>query len=151
MNGRPKQIRRVLTPNDTGETGGHQAGILVPKAGDVLKFFPDLGNATKNPRTQLIFEDEDGTEWEWTFIYYNNKFFDEHGTRNEYRLTGMTKYIRSHALKSGDTIILTHEKPGLDTVKCIHAESAQLTEYTDDQGRKKEKLVVKLDWTVTKY
>ena len=44
MDNRPKAITKTLSLNDSGETGGHQAGICVPKGGDVLIFFPDLGN-----------------------------------------------------------------------------------------------------------
>jgi hypothetical protein len=43
------------------------------------------------------------------FIYYNNKFFG--GTRNEYRVTGMTAYLREFNLKAGDKVILRRESP----------------------------------------
>lgn len=89
---RPKSISKILSLNDTGETGGHQAGILIPKGGDILQFFPELDADEKNPRISLYFIDEANQRWKFNFIYYNNKFFG--GTRNEYRLTGMTEYIR---------------------------------------------------------
>ena len=44
------------------------------------------------------------------FIYYNNKFHDEGGTRNEYRLTGTTGFIKNYALKEGDIITLSKYK-----------------------------------------
>ena len=40
---KPTAITKILSMNDTGETGGHQAGILVPKGGDVLRFFNNIG------------------------------------------------------------------------------------------------------------
>lgn len=104
-------IRKILSPNDTGETATHQAGILVPKTGGVLEFFPVLQKHIKNPRVTLVFLDEDRvTKWSFEFIYYNGKFFG--GTRNEYRLTGMTSYIRSRNLKSGDAIELSKDEHG---------------------------------------
>ncbi|AIQ38568.1 hypothetical protein R50345_30520 [Paenibacillus sp. FSL R5-0345] len=101
---KPNAISKVLSPNDTGETGGHQAGMLIPKVDGVLSFFPTLGSATKNPRYRLNFLDDIGQVWKFNFIYYNNRFFG--GTRNEYRLTGMTSFIKQNNLKAGDSIIL---------------------------------------------
>jgi hypothetical protein len=95
-------IVKILSSNDTGETGGHQAGILVPKESELLAFFPELNNSIKNPRTVITLRDEHDDAWSFNFIYYNNKYFG--GTRNEFRLTGMTKYIRSNVLKAGDEI-----------------------------------------------
>ena len=99
-----QRIVKVLSANDTGETGGHQAGILVPKDPMLLSFFPKLDAGIYNPRVHLRFVDDGGTFWEFAFIYYNNALFD--GTRNEYRLTRMTKYIRQAGLAVGDEVIL---------------------------------------------
>lgn len=105
-----KKISKILSLNDTGESGGHQAGILVPKEPEILGFFPKLGKETKNPRVGLVFTDESGEEWEFTFIYYNNKFYA--GTRNEFRLTGMTRFFRENGLKAGDELFLASEGNG---------------------------------------
>ena len=102
-----RQIAKTLSANDTGETGGHQAGILVPKERDVLSFFPKLDASQYNPRCHLMFVDDGGTFWEFAFIYYNSRFFA--GTRNEYRLTRMTKYIRQAGLSVGDEVILSQK------------------------------------------
>jgi hypothetical protein len=101
------RIAKVLSANDTGETGGHQAGILVPRDQKLLSFFPKLDATEYNPRCHLMFLDDSGTFWEFAFIYYNNKQFG--GTRNEYRLTRMTRYIRQAGLAVGDEIILSRE------------------------------------------
>ena len=82
-----------------------------------MLFFPDLGNATKNPRVSLIFEDDWGQRWTFNFIYYNNKFHSPNGTRNEYRLTGLTRFFRENGLKSGDEIMLIHGSDGEDYIK----------------------------------
>lgn len=104
-------ICKVLSPNDAGETATHQAGILVPKTGGVLEFFPVLQKHMKNPRCTLVFLDEDGvTKWSFEFIYYNGRRFG--GTRNEYRLTGMTAYVRSKNLKSGDAVEFSRDEHG---------------------------------------
>ena len=101
------RIAKELSANDTGDTGGHQAGILVPKQDDILSFFPPLNPHLRNPRHLIVFRDATGARWEFAFIYYNNKFFG--GTRNEYRLTRMTGYIRSHRLRPGDQIIFERD------------------------------------------
>lgn len=98
-----RTITKTLSANDTAETGGHQAGILVPKDPRILNFFPSLDKSKKNPRQLIKFHDESGSAWEFAFIYYNNRYFG--GTRNEYRLTRMTKYIRGANLVAGDELI----------------------------------------------
>ncbi len=104
---RPNAIRKQLSRNDTGETGGHQGGICVPREPIVLNFFPSLDPNKYNPRHRLVFRDEAGKRWTFTFIYYNSKLFG--GTRNEYRLTCMTPFIRTHNLRAGDTLILSRD------------------------------------------
>jgi len=103
-------ISKTLSMNDTGETGGHQAGILIPKQKEILSFFPDLNKAEKNPREVITFNDLSSVKWPFSFIYYNNKFFD--GTRNEFRLTGMTKFIKGNNIKAGDEITLNRNEGG---------------------------------------
>jgi hypothetical protein len=100
-------ITKELSANDTGQTGAHQAGILVPKDARILSFFPALGTGEKNPRHYLVFYDDGEHRWEFAFIYYNNAYFD--GTRNEFRLTRMTPYIRRNGLQPGDTIVLRRD------------------------------------------
>ncbi len=104
---RPTAITKELSRNDTGETGGHQAGILIPREKLILAFFPPLDCSVKNPRHHLRFTDSSGETWEFAFIYYNNRFFG--GTRNEYRLTCMTPFLRSANLKAGDKLTLHRE------------------------------------------
>ena len=104
------QIEKILTANDVGKTGAHQAGICVPKKGGFLDFFPKLDVSEKNPRSIITFTDESGGKWKFNFIYYNNKFFG--GTRNEYRLTGMTKFFFKQNLKINDKIILKKSNTG---------------------------------------
>ena len=134
-------ITKTLSANDTGETGGHQAGILVPKDPRLLGYFPDLDPSQRNPRVHLIFIDDEGERWEFAFIYYNNKLFG--GTRNEYRLTRMTKYIRQNRLTAGDDIVFT--KDG-DSVRHISYRRARPSAKENDG-------VLRLGggWTVINY
>ena len=103
-------IEKTLSKNDTGETGSHQAGIAIPKITEILSFFPDLDKKIKNDNIQMNFKDSSGKTWEFKFIYYNNKFHDDGGTRNEYRLTKTTGFIKNYALKEGDIITLSKYK-----------------------------------------
>lgn len=107
-NHRPHAIIKHLSRNDTGETGGHQAGILVPREPEILAFFPMLDPNEYNPRHRLVFRDPLGTKWTFSFIYYNNRRFG--GTRNEYRLTCMTPFMRAHNLRAGDTLTLSRDQ-----------------------------------------
>jgi hypothetical protein len=107
---RPTRITKVLSANDTGETGAHQSGILVPREERLLAFFPALDGREKNPRCLLHFVDEWHERWAFAFIYYNNKFFG--GTRNEYRLTRMTAFFRRRNAKPGDSLVLTCDAQG---------------------------------------
>lgn len=103
-------IEKVLSMNDTGETGGHQAGILVPKDDNILGFFPRLDATQKNPRCILVFEDMSGNVRRLSMIYYNNKHFG--GTRNEFRITGMTGLFREYGLKAGDVLVFSKRNDG---------------------------------------
>lgn len=112
-----KSISKILSSNDIGQTGAHQAGMHIPKKEDILSFFPTLNPKQKNPRFMLVFTDDNNVKWEFSFIYYNNQFFG--GTRNEYRLTRMTKYLKSNNLKVGNELILLQEENGEYRVSCI--------------------------------
>lgn len=110
-----KAISKILSANDTGETGSHQAGILVPKKPEILSFFPTLDYSQKNPRHHLFFYDESDARWEFAYIYYNNRFLG--GTRDEYRLTRMTPFLRQNGLSAGDELILEQNDEGIRRVR----------------------------------
>ena len=125
-------ISKELSANDTGMTGAHQSGMVVPKDPQILSFFPPLDKKTKNPRHHLVFYDNDGARWEFAFIYYNNIYFG--GTRNEYRLTRMTPFINQHRLEPGDSVILSlNPDTGKRYITCRRAKALQHT----DTGRLK--------------
>jgi hypothetical protein len=131
-----KVFRKILSLNDTGETGSHMAGILIPKSD--LEFFPALETETENPRTVLSMTDRHGRTWKLNYIYYNSGLFD--GTRNEYRLTGLTEFIGTNGLVGGDVLTISPRTDGgyrLDFEKKADTErliAAKQTGFTKDEN-----------------
>lgn len=76
-----------LSANDTGLTGGHQAGVYIPK--EVIKnVIPSVAESTaRNPERSIKarVSSHDFPEQTLRCIYYNNKNFN--GTRDEHRIT----------------------------------------------------------------
>ena len=99
-----KTFIKTLSANDVGTTGGHQGGILIPKGEvELLAILPPLDPAIKNPDAWIECLDEVGVLRRFRFVYYNNKLHDKNGTRNEYRVTHMTRYFRDVVANEGDT------------------------------------------------
>lgn len=114
------RVSKKLSANDIGITGSNQAGILVPKDGQILSFFPHLETTIKNPRLKIVVrEAKTKTRWDFNFIYYNNRLFG--GTRNEYRLTCMTKYLRAVGAKVGDDLVFSKDENGSFYIDCARA------------------------------
>src|SRR4051812_2233194 len=112
------RVSKLLSANDFGATGAHQAGILVPKATHLLSFFPPLSAAEKNPRARLtVREKHSGGRWDFSYIYYNNKAFG--GTRDEYRLTRMTRFLRQIAAREGDELEFSKDHNGSIIVELL--------------------------------
>ena len=87
-----------------------------------------MNSEEENPRAIICFIDEDGQQWKFPFIYYNNK--SRGGTRNEYRLTGMTKFFNRYNAVPGDTIEL--KKDGIKYY--IRIEKNTDPKYCDENG-----------------
>lgn len=103
-----KTFTKQLTANDTGESGSHQAGIHVPKGEkELIAFLPSLDASIKNPDTWLSCFDIDGREWSFRYVFYNNKLHDPGGTRDEYRITHMTKFFKAFGASEGDSFMIT--------------------------------------------
>lgn len=101
---------KTLSANDVGATGAHQAGILVPKTEqELLAFLPPLDPGVKNPDAWIYCVDEHGVERKFRFVYYNNRLHDANGTRNEYRLTYMTGYLKAMRAAEGDGLEFSRE------------------------------------------
>jgi Restriction endonuclease EcoRII, N-terminal len=105
---RVRSATKVLSDNDVGATKSHQAGFLIPKSLIKDGLFDALSDEKLNPRIRLKFVDHKNQSTHYfNFIYYNNKLFG--GTRHEYRLTGMTKWIKDNGLRSGDSIEISRD------------------------------------------
>jgi len=107
------EIRKTLTANDVGLTGTHQAGMHVPKTDpELMRFFPILNHRRLNPRVDLALY-VPALEERFTahFIYYNNKHLTG-GTRDEYRLTGMTAVFRALNAQPEDLLVLSEGTSG---------------------------------------
>lgn len=109
------KYKKTLSRNDIGETGGHQAGIVVPKSQGLLQFFPQLNGEEFNPEAWITCIDSDGCEWKMRYIYYNGRTFSPvKSTRNEYRITHMTKLFSKYEAKAGDTVVFeASDEPGI--------------------------------------
>lgn len=106
-----KSFSKTLSANDVGATGTHQAGILVPKTEqELLAFLPRLDPGIKNPDAWILCVDEQGIERKFRFVYYNNRLHDANGTRNEYRLTYMTSYLKEIRAAEGDGLEFSREE-----------------------------------------
>ncbi|MES2757382.1 MAG: EcoRII N-terminal effector-binding domain-containing protein [Pseudomonadota bacterium] len=121
-----KSFSKTLSANDVGATGAHQAGMLVPKGEkELLEFLPRLDSAIKNPDAWIRCIDEDGRERKFRFVYYNNKRHDPAGTRDEYRLTYMTSYLREMRARENDILEISRaDKSGNYAVRIVRAVSS---------------------------
>lgn len=82
---------KFLSANDTGLTGGHQAGIYISKP-SISILFDEPGIKGENKEKWVKIRWMDGNETDSRFIYYGQ------GTRNEYRITNFGRgfpYLRS--------------------------------------------------------
>lgn len=75
---------KFLAANDTGLTGGHQAGIYISKP-SVPILFDEPGIKGQNKEKWVKVKWQDDFETDTRFIYYGQ------GTRNEYRITNFGK------------------------------------------------------------
>ncbi|RRV63322.1 restriction endonuclease [Stutzerimonas stutzeri] len=125
-----KTFSKKLSANDVGATGGHQGGILIPKSeSELLAFLPQLDQAIKNPDAWIECEDEGGTVRRFRFVYYNNKLHDEKGTRNEYRITYMTRYFREMGAREGDSLEISRSEGNTRyAIRVVRAQEGQVAE-----------------------
>ncbi len=91
---------KYITANDTGATGGHQAGFHIHKNSWQL-FFEKAGERGTNKDKYITIKWQDDFETTSRFIYYGVR------TRNEYRLTRFGKgfpYLQDENI--GDLLVL---------------------------------------------
>lgn len=126
-----KLLVKTLSRNDLGLTGGHQGGILVPRVEAAFLFFPALDATQFNPRTVVCFRDEVlARDWDLNFIYYNGRLL-RRSSRNEYRLTGLTGFFRSHDAVVGDELEFREMADGSRTLQLRRANEIEVGEEPD--------------------
>lgn len=130
-----------MSKNDLGITKSHQAGILIPK--DLVRkgFFPELDSSQFNPRVVIDIQCGERT-YSFNYIYYNNKLFDQ-GTRNEYRLTGMSKFFRQENIEEGDSIQFVRNDSNKEYSIVIHRESEKSVAAFDSDSP----LIIRSNWS----
>ena len=100
-------ISKILSATDIGVNGTHQAGSLIPKDKNILSFFPLLDATMLNPRAIVgVYDPAIDEHFSFNFIYYNGRRLGLPG-KDEYRLTGMTRYLRIKSARPGDELRLT--------------------------------------------
>lgn len=91
---------KFLSANDTGETGGHQSGIYIPKPAVPIIFDRFFTKGSNQDRWASI-QWHDGKVTNNRFIYYGT------GTRNEYRITQFGRgFEYLHNDHTGDLFVL---------------------------------------------
>lgn len=122
------QVGKTLTANDLGLTGSHQAGILVPKSGHVLRIFPPLDEHRLNPDCEVAFwVAELGRTWTARFVYYNNRAHGM-GTRSEYRLTRISGLLKDLRANVGDRLVFTQDALGAVSVELKSRDERDLSQ-----------------------
>lgn len=110
-----KYFGKILSPNDLGLTGSHQAGLFVPKHCELIRLFPKEALLEENPRLRLRpFCRELDRQVMCSLIYYNNRL--RGGTRDEFRLTGITWLRNWLFAQPGDVLEFTMENLKLTEV-----------------------------------
>ena len=121
---RLNEVRKLLSANDLGHTGSHQAGITIPKNPDILAFFPPLDADAYNPDFWMtVATPQIDQHWQLRFIYYNNKVHGQ-GTRNEYRLTHTTQMLRGLSASMGD--VLAFRRNSFGDIEAVLLEAEDL-------------------------
>ena len=128
-----KTFRKTLSANDVGTTGGHMGGILIPKGEkELLAFLPRLDANVLNPSAWIDCVTDQGENLRLRFVYYNNRMHAPNGTRNEYRITYMTAYLRQAGAKEGDTFEITLTEVNTNYSIRVIAKQIEAPVETDD-------------------
>lgn len=92
---------KFITANDSGETGGHQAGFHIPKTASQVLF--------KREYYKGEFHEEDiEIEWQDEFITQSSIKYYGQKTRDEYRLTRFGRDFDYHErISTGDVLVIS--------------------------------------------
>jgi hypothetical protein len=142
------EFSKVLSPNDVGDTKSHQAGFLIPIRIAKLSYFPKLDVFLPNPRKTMNFV-LDGSDLMLTlnYIYYNGKTLG-FSTRNEFRLTGATQFIKKMELKAGDQLCFGWTDQKLYAIKPIKTENESVDLSWDSKMSQEGLFVTQNGWRI---
>ncbi|MGD9578713.1 MAG: type II restriction endonuclease, partial [Syntrophorhabdus sp.] len=118
---------KFLSANDTGETGGHQAGIYIAKPA-IKILFDEPGKKGENKDKFVKIKWQDDFTTDSRFIYYGT------GTRNEYRITRFDKgfpFLRTE--HTGDLFVLVRLSPEDYTAYVLETED-EINDFLDAFG-----------------
>ena len=120
-----RSFEKILSANDTGITGGHMGGILIPRTETgLIALFPSLDPKKYNPSIFINVKGDDEAIHRLRFVYYNNKIHKK-GTRNEYRLTYLTNFLRNSNANAGDAFRFSRDKNGGLEMKVVKKTDVQ--------------------------
>jgi hypothetical protein len=141
---------KLLTKNDAGETGGHQGGICVPRANaELIDFFPRLKPDQYNPESWITCIDELDVKWEMRYVYYNGRILTPpQSTRNEYRITYMTKFFRQWNAESGDSVVFTStHRPDVFNIRVDKAQPGIVKEDAETYSESQPRVIKLRGWS----
>ena len=142
------EFSKVLSANDVGETKSHQAGFLIPLRIAKLNYFPKLDVFEPNPRVQMHFGLYDSeTEVSLNYIYYNGKTLG-FSTRNEFRLTGATQFIKKLGLKAGDELCFGWNDEKMHTIRPFKSGNASVDSTWDSRMSQQGVFVTQNGWRI---
>ncbi len=96
-----------------------------------MDFFPFLNPKEDNPDTWITCIDPDQEEWKMRYIYYNGKLTGK-STRNEYRLTHITKFLSLWGAKTGDKMVF--ESTSQSGVYLISIQDQNETDSSEEEN-----------------
>lgn len=137
---------KFLSANDTGDTGGHQAGIYIQKQAYLI-LFDEEGIKGENKDRHVKIHWQYGFDTDSRFIYYGK------GTRNEYRITrGIPNLDPEH---TGDLFVLVKQDTE-DYLGYMLQSEKEINEFLNafgmspaDTGRIIQKEDLKLGYTIS--
>ena len=118
-----KKYIKKLGAQELGYRKGKQVtGQYIYVSKDVISFFPKLSQTILNDSVHLKIRTEfSSSSVEASYIWHNNRFFNEKGTRNEYRIY-LNRSIATddYHFQPNDIIVLSKIKNCINTYKLEH-------------------------------
>lgn len=117
-------LEKTLSKNDTGETGGHQAGFNVLKKD--FPVFSEINLGVEKDSFGIEVQDSEGEYFDWNVRWYSSK--------KEIHVTGCAGFYAKWRVKSGD-VIRMEKISGTDYIVGI---SSSIEASTSEDGRDPE-------------